>query len=73
MKRDPPTKPGKRDLQLGEMCQRCGLDPNKPEHNGRQVYVCDRCKALVCSECSENEPNNEIFCLPCDYAVQLGD
>lgn len=54
-----------------DKCQMCPVDPNKKEYEGRQIYVCDACKALVCSDCSEDgDPkefgfNNPIVCLPC--------
>lgn len=55
------------------VCSRCGLDPWERKNWLVQMYSCDYCKALVCSSCCTEVPNNEVFCLPCDYAVQLGD
>lgn len=53
-------------------CQFCGLDPAKKENKGRQVYVCDRCEALTCSDCSEDGPNaGEVYCKPCDHQHRL--
>jgi hypothetical protein len=53
-------------------CQLCGLDPEKKENKGCQLYVCDKCDALVCSECSEDGPNaGEVYCKPCDHERNL--
>lgn len=51
------------------ICGACGLDPSAPEHAGRQIYVCDTCGALVCSDCSESGRLNSVHCLPCHAGV----
>lgn len=54
-----------------DKCQMCAVDPNKKEYEGRQIYVCDKCQALVCSDCSEDGNskqfgfNNPVVCQPC--------
>jgi hypothetical protein len=50
-----------------EKCQFCGLDPVKKGNEGRQVYVCDKCEAFVCSNCSESAPGGGVLCKPCDH------
>lgn len=57
--------------QEPERCQFCGLDPAKKENKGRQVYVCDACEALVCSDCSENVPGGGLLCKSCDHLEKL--
>lgn len=43
-----------------DKCSRCDVDPNLKEHEGRQIYVCDRCGAFVCSDCSEDGSPEEF-------------
>lgn len=59
---DPATK---------ETCQLCGLDPTAKGNEGRQIYVCDACEALVCSDCSENVPGGGLLCTPCDRLEKI--
>lgn len=54
-----------------EKCSKCDLDPELPENGGCQIYVCDRCGALVCSQCSEDGPDNAVLCLPCSDPPKL--
>lgn len=55
------------------VCARCGFDPWERKNWGKQMYSCDYCKSLVCADCVTEVPNNEMFCLTCDYLIQLGD
>ena len=49
-----------------EKCSVCGLNPKLPENKGSQLYACDKCEALVCSEDSENGPRaGNVFCKRC--------
>lgn len=54
-----------------EKCQLCGLNPRLKANKGRQIYVCDSCECLVCSECSEDGSSKEfgfsnpVLCVPC--------
>lgn len=49
-------------------CSACGLDPGAPENPGKEVYTCDRCGSLVCTDCSENADGNRVVCVTCPVA-----
>jgi DNA-directed RNA polymerase subunit RPC12/RpoP len=60
-----------------DSCQVCGMNPGKPEFRGKQTYVCLRCGAIVCAECSEDGiPENyitvnPIVCRACSHEEHL--
>ena len=58
---------------MSDDCQLCGMNPTEPKNAGRQVYVCDRCEALVCSECSEDGPNSKLYCDMCAHELRLDE
>lgn len=41
----------------------CGFSSS--DDYGSQIYECDSCLALVCTECSETEAGNRVSCLSC--------
>jgi hypothetical protein len=64
---DPPTlaPAAHGESATGERCALCSLDPAAPEYRGRELYRCDRCGRLVCSDCSDNAADNCLLCSEC--------